>query len=191
MSSKIQYLRNERSLSFDRVSELLAEQGTDDESDKIDKGNRDGFLNGNRCYSVDFFQSNDLGNFGEKNAVRDIGEPLHRRELNDEIINVVKEEDEHKLLLSRKFENESYDSLDPSTESFGGAQDSPAWSSVVNPLKHIPQTSIKASIFSLVASMVGGGTLSIPFAFQGAGLVFLIFEPFLLIYVIELLEDQF
>lgn len=46
---------------------------------------------------------------------------------------------------------------------------SPAWTAVINPLKENPKTSIKAAVFSLVSSMVGGGTLSIPFAFQAAG----------------------
>lgn len=48
---------------------------------------------------------------------------------------------------------------------------SPAWATVINPLKEVPKSSIKAAVFSLVASMVGGGTLSIPFAFQEAGII--------------------
>jgi hypothetical protein len=51
----------------------------------------------------------------------------------------------------------------------GSSPASPSWIDVVNPAKSTPKTSVKASIFALVSSMVGGGTLSVPFAVQSAG----------------------
>lgn len=50
-------------------------------------------------------------------------------------------------------------------------QNSPSWRVLVNPAKPVPLTSIKASLLNLVCTMVGAGTLSIPYAFQSAGIL--------------------
>jgi hypothetical protein len=170
------YLRKEwsgknRSLSFDKVSELLMESEGDEEDNRLMRNvDQDFFACGNRCRSVDFLNRNE----GMHCEVKDHSHGEPSLEGGDHFIASFNEHDEHNLLLSRNFHNDSYDSLDPSEDHVMSGENSPAWSSVVNPLIHVPKTSVKASIFSLVASMVGGGTLSIPFAFQGAGYAILL-----------------
>lgn len=49
--------------------------------------------------------------------------------------------------------------------------DSPSWKRILNPTLSAPSTSVKSSVFNVVSSMVGGGTLSIPYAMYCSGII--------------------
>jgi hypothetical protein len=171
---KSKYLKVDRSVSFDEVSELLLDQSTDDE-ECIGNNCRvrdQNYRSYERCQSVDMLDNN----YQAKTISNDMDmvQDRHRKGLRHfieekECFEAISKDEEYQHLLSQNLSDGGYHSIDPTFEYLKGGENSPAWSSVVNPLKQVPKTSVKASIFSLVASMVGGGTLSIPFAFQEAG----------------------
>ena len=47
---------------------------------------------------------------------------------------------------------------------------SPGWIETLNPTNEVPKGTVKGAVFNLVSTIIGGGVLSLPFAFSCTGL---------------------